>query len=37
MPALALLLPFQIHSLAVLKAATIAGLGAAAAFPVTQY
>jgi hypothetical protein len=37
MPALALLLPVQVHSFIVLKAATIAGLGAAAAFQVTNY
>jgi hypothetical protein len=36
MPALALLLPFQVHSFVVLIAATDAGLGADAAFPGTQ-
>jgi hypothetical protein len=36
MPALALLLPFQVHSFVVLIAATDAGLGAADAFLGTQ-
>jgi hypothetical protein len=37
MSALAPLLPFQVHSLVVLKAAIDVGLGAAAAFPDAQF